>query len=85
MVEPGFCQKGVSLDEVMSNSAKFKPIALVVIELCLSEGIGKVEIRSVGWLVSQSVGQSVSQFVENLIKQKTLKILLQFLNGLGMI
>ena len=49
------CQKGVSLDEVMSNSAKFKSIALVVIELCLSEGIGKVEIRSVGWLVSQSV------------------------------
>ena len=29
------------LDEAMSNSAKIRPIALAVIELCLSEGISK--------------------------------------------
>ena len=41
--------KGTSWDEVMLNSEKIKPVALAVIELCLSEGI------------SQSVTQSVTR------------------------
>jgi len=47
--------KGTSPDEVTLNSAKIKPIAVVVIKLRLSESISK--------LVSQSVRQS-----ENLTK-----------------
>ena len=42
--------------EATSNSAKFKPVALAIIELRLSEGI------------SQSVSQLLSQSVENSIK-----------------
>ena len=48
--------KGTSRAEAMLNSEKIKPVALVVIELRLSEGI------------SQSVTQSVTQSVENSIK-----------------
>jgi len=42
--------KGTSLAEV---SEKTKPIALAIVELCLSEGIS--------WAGSQSVSQSVSR------------------------
>ena len=31
--------KGTSRAEAMSNSEKIKPVALAVVELCLSEGI----------------------------------------------
>jgi len=48
--------KGTSWAEVMSNSEKIKPVALSVIELCLTEGI------------SQAVSQSVSHSEENSIK-----------------
>ena len=41
---------GTSRDKTTSNSAKIKPVALVVIELRLSEGISE----------SQSVSQSIS-------------------------
>ena len=34
-----FVPKDTSRDEAMSNSEKIKPIALAVIELCLSERI----------------------------------------------
>ena len=44
--------KGTCLAKVTLNSEKIKPIALAVIELCLSEGISR--------LVTQSVSQSVS-------------------------
>ena len=40
-------QKGTSRDEAASNSAKIKPIALVVIELRLSEGISHADSQSV--------------------------------------
>jgi len=36
------CAKGTSRDKATSNSKKIKPIALAVIELCLSEGIRKL-------------------------------------------
>ena len=39
--------KGTSQAEVMSNSEKIKPIASVVIELQLSEGIGQLLSQSV--------------------------------------
>jgi len=48
--------KGTSQAEVTSNSEKIKPVALAVIELCLTEGI------------RQSVSQSVSQTEENSVK-----------------
>ena len=48
--------KGTSRAEVTLNSEKVRPVALVVIELHLSEGI------------SQSVSQSVTQSVENSVK-----------------
>ena len=35
------CTKGTSWVKAMSNSEKIKPIALTVIELCLSEGISQ--------------------------------------------
>ena len=41
--------KGTCPTEAMSNSEKIKPVALAIIDLCLSEGI-----------ISQSVSQSVS-------------------------
>ena len=47
--------KGTSQAEAMSNSEKIKPIALAVIELCLSEGIS----QPVTYLPSQSVKNSV--------------------------
>ena len=55
--------KGTSLDEATSNSAKIKPIALVVVELHLSKGVSEwmSESQSVGRLVSRSVGQLVNQ------------------------
>jgi len=43
-------QKGTSRDEATLNSEEIKPIALVVIELCLCEGIS----QSVSQIVSQS-------------------------------
>ena len=45
--------KGTCRAEATSNSEKMKPVALAVIELCLSEGIR----------------QSVSQSLENSVKQ----------------
>ena len=45
--------KGTCRAEVTSNSETMKPVALAVIELCLSEGIR----------------QSVSQSLENSVKQ----------------
>jgi len=48
--------KGTSWDEATLNSEEIKSIALSVIELCLSEGIG------------QSVSQSVRQSVEKSVK-----------------
>ena len=55
--------KGTSPDEATSNSAKIKPIALVVVELRLSKGVSEwmSESQSVGRLVSRSVGQLVNQ------------------------
>ena len=50
--------KGTSRDEATSNNAKLKPIALMIIELCLSEGISK----------------GVSQSVENSTKLNFFKI-----------
>ena len=44
-------KKSTSQDEVLLNSEEIKPIALAVIELCLSEGINQI--------VSQSVEKSV--------------------------
>ena len=52
----------MSPDEAMLNSEEIKPVAVVVIELCLSEGISK------------GVSQSVSQSVEKLTKCKIFKI-----------
>jgi len=43
--------KGTSWAEAMSNMKKFKPVALAVIKLCLTEGIRQ--------LVSQSEENSV--------------------------
>ena len=67
--------KGTHLAEATSNSEKVKPIALAVIELCLSEGI------------SQSVTQSVSRkfncflkFHSNLLK--TFRVNLKACSGL---
>ena len=54
--------KGTSLDEVMSNSERIKPIALAIIELRFSESI------------SQSVGRSVGQSVSSLGKPSLLPI-----------
>jgi len=42
-------QKGTSQDEATLNSEEIKPVALAIIELCLSEDL------------SQSVSQSVSR------------------------
>ena len=50
-------QKGMSPDETTLNREEIKAVAIVVIELCLSEGISEG--------VSQSV---VSQSIENLTK-----------------
>jgi len=35
--------KGTSWDEAMLNNEKIKPVALAVIELCLSEGIRQAD------------------------------------------
>ena len=43
--------KGTCRAEAMLNSEKIKPVALAVIELCLSEGISQ--------LLSQSVENSI--------------------------
>ena len=51
--------KGTSRDEAISNIEKIKPVALAVIELCLSEGIN----------------QSVSQSLKNSVEQIIFKIL----------
>ena len=39
MMSALYILKGTSWDEAMSNSEKIKPMALVVIKLCLPEGI----------------------------------------------
>ena len=52
--------KDTSWAEVTLNSKNFKPVALAIIQLHLSEGIRQ--------LVSQSVSQSASQSVENSVK-----------------
>ena len=46
-------KKGTSPDEVTLNCEEIKAVAIVVIELCLSEGISKG--------VNRSVSQSVSR------------------------
>ena len=48
--------KGTSRAETTLNSEKIKPVALAIIELCLSEG------------TSLSATQSVSQSLENSVK-----------------
>jgi len=53
-------QKGTSWDKATLNSGEIKPIALAVIELCLSEGIR----LSVSHIVSQQ---------KNLLNKKFLK------------
>ena len=53
--------KGTSGAEAMLNSEKIKPVSLVVIELCLSEGISQSVWLSVSQAVSQSGSQSVSR------------------------
>ena len=52
--------KGTSRAEATSNSEKIKPIALAVIELCLTEGISQV--------ISQSEENSVWKFHGNFLK-----------------
>ena len=47
----------MSPDEATLNSEEIKPVAINIIELCLSEGISKGGSQS----VNQSVSQSVSQ------------------------
>ena len=42
-----------------SNSEEFKPIALVVIKLCLSEDISQIVSQIASQIVSQSVEKSV--------------------------
>ena len=39
--------KGTCLAEAMLNSEKIKPVALAIIELCLSEGIGQSVTQSI--------------------------------------
>jgi len=39
--------KGTSQAEVMSNSEKIKPVALDIVELCLSEGISQSRNQAV--------------------------------------
>jgi len=62
-------QKGTFWDKVALNSEEIKPIALVVIELHLSEG------------VSQSIGWSVGQSVEILLHKKFLKFYINLREG----
>jgi len=50
--------KGTSQAEAMSNGEKIKPIALAIVELRESEGIGQAS-RQARQLVSQSVEISV--------------------------
>ena len=64
--------KDTSLDEVTSNSEKIKPIALAVIELCLSEG----NRQAGSWTVENPIAHFL-KFCDNLLKafrivQKTL-------------
>ena len=61
--------KDTSRAKVMLNSEKIKPIALVVIELCLFEGIGRSVGRSVSRLVGRSVSRSVGQSVSQAVNQ----------------
>ena len=53
--------KGTSRAEAMSNGEKIKPIALAIVELRLSEG-------TVSYAISQLLGLSVTQSVEDSIK-----------------
>jgi len=74
--------KGTSRAEVTSDSEKIKPVALVVIELRLSEGIRQLVSQSIGRSVSQSDGQSINQSVRQSVSQY--KILLQiYLNSVA--
>ena len=61
--------KGTSWDEMMSSTAKIKPIAVAVIKLCLSEDTSKSASRSVGQSVSQSVRKfDFLRFCSNFLK-----------------
>ena len=46
------------------NSEEIKPIALAVIELCLSEGISQIVGQSVSKIVSQAVEKSNKVFLK---------------------
>ena len=47
IVRTAVCQKGTSQAEAMSNNEKIKPVALAVIDLCLSESIRLLGSQSV--------------------------------------
>ena len=55
--------KGTCRAEVMSNSEKIKPVALAIIELCLSEGISQ-SVQS----VENSIDKIFLKFCSNLLK-----------------
>ena len=69
--------KGTCRAEAMLNSEKIKPVALAVIESCLSEGSS----QSVSLSVSQAGRQVGRQAVENSSKQKRNKILCTYWKG----
>jgi len=50
--------KGTSWAEVTSNSEKIKPVALAIVELCLSEGISQAIRQSVR-LVSRKFHKTI--------------------------
>jgi len=56
--------KGNSWAKVTSNSEKFKPVALTIVELYRSEGI----IQSGSWLVSQLVENSIKYISQQLLE-----------------
>jgi len=51
--------KSTPWDKVTLNSEEIKPIGLVDIQLCLSEGISQIVSRQIVVLVGLSVSQSV--------------------------
>ena len=59
--------KGTSQAKATSNSEKIKPVALTVIELRLSEGIGQLLSQSVTLSVENSA-QYFCKFCSNLLK-----------------
>ena len=48
--------------EATSNSEKIKPIALIVIELCLSEGISHLLSRKFCFIILQNYGNLLKAF-----------------------